>query len=73
MTTVEFAKLVGISRNQLAGVFDAFGRRLSHTAGFPEDDAETWLATNEWNGRERRYVLTDLGRAALQDKRVALG
>ncbi len=73
LTTVEFAKLLGISRSQLAGVFGAFGRRLSHTEGFPVDDAEAWLATNEWNGRERRYVLTELGRAALQDKRVNLG
>jgi hypothetical protein len=73
VTTEEFAKLLKISRNQLAGVFGAFGRRLSHTEGFPEGDEETWLATNEWNGRVRRYVLTELGRAALLDKRVHLG
>lgn len=72
VTTEEFAKLLGITRNQLAGVFGAFGRRLSHTTGFPEDDAESWLATSKWDGRVRRYVLTDLGRAALQDKRVKL-
>jgi hypothetical protein len=71
-TTAEFAKLLGITRAQLAGVFGAFGRRLSHTEGFPEDDADAWLATNSWNGSERRYVLTPLGRAALKDKRVVL-
>jgi hypothetical protein len=73
VTTEEFAKLLNITRNQLAGVFGAFGRRLSHTEGFPEGDEEAWLATNEWNGRVRRYVLTELGRAALLDKRVHLG
>jgi Flp pilus assembly pilin Flp len=73
MTTVEFAKLLGITRAQLAGVFGAFGRRLSHTEGFPDDDSDAWLATNNWNGSERRYVLTPLGRAALQDNRVTLG
>ena len=72
MTTAEFADLLGITRAQIAGVFGAFGRRLSHTDGFPEGDAEAWIATNTWNGTERRYVLTPLGRAALQDKRVKL-
>ena len=72
LTTVEFAKLLGITRAQLAGVFGAFGRRLSHTDKFPRDNDRAWLATNDWNGSERRYVLTQLGREALQDRRVGL-
>jgi hypothetical protein len=73
VTTAEFAKMLGITRSQLAGVFGAFGRRLSHTEGFPEGETqESWLATSTWNGKERRYVLTSHGRAALQDKRVIL-
>ncbi|UQR61658.1 hypothetical protein LRP30_33295 [Bradyrhizobium sp. C-145] len=36
VTTEELAKLLKIPRNQLAGVFGAFGRRLSHTGASPK-------------------------------------
>jgi hypothetical protein len=71
MTTVEFAKVLGITRAQLAGVLGAFGRRLSHTEGYPEDETG-WIAKIEWIDGQRRYLLTPLGREVLTSGKVKL-
>ncbi len=73
LSTTTLAKELGITRAQLAGVLGAFGRRLSHTEGFPNDDERVWLAKREWRDGERRYVLTPLGRDVLTSGRVKLG
>ncbi len=72
LSTTTLAKELRITRAQLAGVLGAFGRRLSHTEGFPDDDERAWLAKREWRDGERRYVLTPLGRDVLTSGRVKL-
>ena len=72
LSTTTLAKELGITRAQLAGVLGAFGRRLSHTEGFPDDDERVSLAKREWRDGERRYVLTPLGRDVLTSGRVKL-
>ena len=71
LSSEALAKELKITRAQLAGVLGAFGRRLSHTEGFP-DSEDVWLAKREWRDGERRYVLTPLGREVLTSGRVKL-
>jgi hypothetical protein len=62
-------EMLGITSSQFAGVMGAFGRRISHTEGWPEN---LQLAENYWVQGERHYRLTPIMVELLRNGRVKL-
>jgi len=75
LSTTEIAKAVGISRQELAGVFGAFGRRTASTPGWPKDESFVGFTRkyNDHEGREEwRYWLPPAVRQVLESGAVRL-
>jgi hypothetical protein len=75
LTTREIAEAVGISRARLAGVFGAFGRRMAHTPGWPEDQSIVNYEreyNDDTSKQEWRYWLKSIVRDVLERGTVRL-
>jgi hypothetical protein len=69
LSSKHLIEMLGITSSQFAGVMGAFGRRISHTEGWPEN---LELAENYWARGERHYRLTPIMVELLQNGRVKL-
>lgn len=75
LSTKEIAKTVGINRQELAGVFGAFGRRMANTPGWPDGVSIVGYAQeyNDDAGKEEwRYWLQPAVREILENGAVRL-
>jgi hypothetical protein len=70
LTTTDLATAVGITRQELAGVFGAFGRRVAHTAGWPDGLAFVGWERNDDD--EYVYWLPPVVRQVLESGKVQL-
>lgn len=72
LTTTEIAKAAGISRESLAGVFGAFGRRVANTPGWPEGVSFAEAAQGDDDQAEWHYWLPDVVRNVLDSGQIKL-
>jgi hypothetical protein len=72
LTTTEIAKAAGISRESLAGVFGAFGRRVANTPGWPQGVSFAEYAQGDDDRAEWRYWLPEVVRDVLDGGQIKL-
>jgi hypothetical protein len=72
LTTTDIAKAIGHTRQELAGVFGAFGRRVANTRGWPEGVSFVEYARDEGDDGEWRYWLPQVVRDVLESGQFKL-
>jgi hypothetical protein len=72
LTTTDIAKAIGHTRQELAGVFGAFGRRVANTKGWPGDVSFVEYARDEGDEGEWRYWLPQVVRDVLESGQFKL-
>jgi len=72
LTTTEIAKAIGHTRQELAGVFGAFGRRVANTEGWPNGVSFVEYEREEGDEGEWRYWLPQVVREVLESGQFKL-